>query len=529
MKATRKNPLSYAIGAVLATMAAVPMTASAIALDVTRGAFATDDGGDALAYPIFSTVNGLTSAFSLTNTSDRDIAVKVRFREQQYSMEVWDTIVFLSVGDKWDFTVSASADPMIPQVSPVAGDTTCTTVPPGDFPSPFRATQFNAAGQPEGRWTVGHVEVIGMMDLTDASLTVPTSVDPILMAALIEGRECAALRAIFTRPDSVAGIDFGNLATIPGDVQNVLIGRYVVGQNGGGLEAGDVPIALANTFNEPLPFAQSAGAGARCSTPITINDGVCMATYAWDQFQESHPHFGDILNGLYGSIDALVGANALEGDWSSNPANFVGTDWLVSFFAKYVYTNFMNCDGAPGNEWCDVLPQWKDNLNTVSPDYAPANPFNAALGATAATEDLPPSPLAAPVACLTIDLWGLDADEHWATGGISPNVPPRICNEVTVIGLAADAATARPSLIQQDTGPFARLLFGFPDLADLGATRGWAHLDLDWPAGANAATPLPAAVSGSLFMTRSEPSNPAANNASLVPLARRFAAPDVQP
>lgn len=513
MKATRKNPLSYAIGAVLATMAAVPMTASAVALDVAGRVFATDDGGDALAYPIFSTVNGLTSAFSLTNTSQRDIAVKVRFREQQYSMDVWDAIVFLSVGDKWDFTVSASADPMIPQVSPVAGDTTCTTVPPGDFPSPFRATPFNAAGQPEGRWTVGHVEVIGMMDLTDAQLVVPTSVDPILMAALIEGRECVALRQIFTRPDLVAGITFGNVG-IPGDVGNVLIGRYVVGQNGAGLEAGDVPIALANTFNEPLPFAQSAGSGARCSTPIAVNDGVCMSTYAWDQFQESHPHFGDILNGAYANMDTLVGANALEGDWSSNPANFVGTDWLVSFFAKYIYTNFMNCDVAPGNEWCDVLPQLKSALNTVTEgSYAAANPFNASLVATA--------PLAAPVACLTIDLWGLDADENWATGGISPNVPPRICNEVTVIGIAADAATARPSLIQQNTGPFARLLFGFPDLADLGATRGWAHLDLDWPAGANEAAPLPAAVSGSLFMTRSEPSNPAANNASLVPLARR--------
>lgn len=514
MKAIRKNPLSYAVGAVLAAMAVVPMSASAVSIDVDDGAFASDDGGDTLAYPIYSTVNGVTSSFSLTNTSDRSIAVKVRMREQQRSMDVWDTMVFLSPWDKWDFTVSASADPNTPQVNSVAGDTTCTTAP--SFPSAFRQTGFNAEGWASGRATVGHVEVIGMMDLEDAYFSINNvpGIPPVSVGLLIETRECAALRSIFTYP--VADYLTGAL-----DVENVLIGRYVVGVNGGGLEAGDVPITLQDTFGEALLLSQSAIPDSRCATTTPANyPGNCMSTYAWDQYEEDHPHLGDIADGDFQNIDGLMTAANLQGDWSSNPANYVGTDWLASFFAKYVYTDWRNCDPTNQNtiQWCDVLPRIKAGYNSFpvgAATYVPNNPFSAKLVAA--------GPRELPATCLKIGLWGLDADENFGVGGISPNVQPQLCNEVSVIGIAADAATARPSLIQANTGPFARLLFGIPDLAAAGATRGWADLTLDWPANTTEEAVPGAAVGALLFMTRSEPSNPAASNASLVPLAHRQA------
>lgn len=513
MKATRKNSLSYAVGAVLAAMAVVPMSASAVSVDVNAGAFESDDGADALAYPIYSTANGVTTSFSLTNTSDRAIAVKVRFREQQRSMDVWDTIVFLSPFDKWDFSVSASpGDRTTPQVTPAGDrakpDSTCTTAP--SYPSAFRQTAFNSVGWADGRATVGHMEVIGMMDLTNASIKPNAVVDPVSIGALIEERGCAALRTIFTNPILTQTVE-GAV-----DVENVLIGRYVVGVNGGGLEAGDVPVALRNTFADPIRLAQSPS--ARCNTPTVDNNGNCMSTYAWDQFEEDHPHLGDIVEGNFQNIDRLMTADNLQGDWSSNPANYVGTDWIASFFAKYVYTDWANCDGAPGNEWCDVLPLLKPSIDPavrLAPvAYVPNNPWNSALVA--------PGTLSRPASCLTISLWGWDIDEIWDTGGVSPNVPPRLCNEVTVIGISADAASARPSIIQQNTGPFARPVFEFADLADLGATRGWADLLLDWPVNTTGDAVTGGAVSASLFMTRSEPSNPAASNASLVPLAHRF-------
>ncbi len=511
MKATRKNPLSYAIGAILAGMAVVPMTASAAAVNVTTaggGFVVNNDGADALAYPIYSTVNGVTSAFSLTNTSDRSIAVKVRFREQQRSMDVWDAIVFLSPEDKWDFTVSASADPDIPQVNGVGGDTTCTTVP--SFPSLFRDTPFNAAGKADGRWTVGHVEVIGMMDLENAFL--PDAPFNIPLNDLVEGRECDALRTIFTNPQEVALINFGaqDGNRTAGEVDNVLIGRYVIGIDGGGVEAGDVPVALANTFNVALPFAQSASASlAACRTAANPNvASPCISTYAWDRFQEDHPHLGDIFNSAYQNIDAATAAGRLQGDWSSNPANFVGTDWIISFFSKYVYTNFV------GGAWLDILPVNKTSLTVAAatPLAGLTNPFNTAATAAGVA-----------AACLGLDMWGYDADENYGQGGVSPNPQRQICHEVNVLGLAADAADARPSLIQQNSGVFQRQVFEFPELADLGATRGWADLALLWPgATANPAIAArSAAVAAGLFMTRSEPSLPEANNASLVPLAHR--------
>lgn len=528
MKAIRKNPLSYAVGAVLAAMAVVPMSASAVSIDVDDGAFASDDGADALAYPIYSTVNGVTSSFSLTNTSERAIAVKVRFREQQRSMDVWDTIVFLSPFDKWDFSVSASpSDATTPQVTPAGDgakpDSTCTTAP--SYPSAFRQTAFNSEGWAAGRATVGHMEVIGMMDLTDAFFEPNQVVDPVSIGALIEERGCAALRTIFTNPILTQAVDDAF------DVDNVLIGRYVLGVIGGGLEAGDVPVALRNTFDEPILLAQSPS--ARCNTPTVDNDGNCMSTYAWDQFEEDHPHLGDVVDGAFQSIDTLMTADNLQGDWSSNPANFVGTDWIASFFAKYVYTDFRNCDPTNVNttQWCDVLPVIRTpDFNTVATPltFVPNNPWNSALVAPTGTPPTgagtPPTGgvLSRPASCLTISLWGWDIDEIWDTGGVSPNVPPRLCNEVNVIGISADAATARPSIIQQNAGTFRRHLFQFSDLALLGATRGWADLLLDWPVNTLETAVSGGAVSASLFMTRSEPSNPAASNASLVPLAHRF-------
>jgi hypothetical protein len=117
-----KKRLSALLGtAALAAFASVPMQASAFSVDVDNNTLRTDDSGDALVFPFYSTstnlnttlnaVTGARSSFSVTNTSETEaIAVKIRFREQMYSQEIFDFIVFLSPRDKFDFAVRQAAD-----------------------------------------------------------------------------------------------------------------------------------------------------------------------------------------------------------------------------------------------------------------------------------------------------------------------------------------------------------------------------------------------------------------------------------
>lgn len=117
-----KKRLSALLGtAALAAFASVPMQASAFSVDVDNNTLRTDDSGDALVFPFYSTstnlnttlgaVTGARSSFSVTNTSETEaIAVKIRFREQMYSQEIFDFIVFMSPRDKFDFAVRQASD-----------------------------------------------------------------------------------------------------------------------------------------------------------------------------------------------------------------------------------------------------------------------------------------------------------------------------------------------------------------------------------------------------------------------------------
>ena len=77
------------------------------------GTLVTPSGGDTLVYPIYTTATGMvngaatsaTTSFSVTNTSSgpwvalpnahggQTIAAKIRFREQDHSMDVLDFVV----------------------------------------------------------------------------------------------------------------------------------------------------------------------------------------------------------------------------------------------------------------------------------------------------------------------------------------------------------------------------------------------------------------------------------------------------
>jgi hypothetical protein len=549
----RKSYLSLAVGATLAGAAAAPMPASAVSLvvDGAGGAFSADDSGDFLAYPFYTVANGTRTSFSLTNTSDHAIAVKVRFREQQYSMDVWDTIVFLSPFDKWDFFVQQSPDdPNTPQVVIPATEETCTMIEPGGFPSKFRTSSFNGGsgvlnGPENGRWTVGHAEVVGMVVLDGAEYSAGgaeldlgemTKVKNNVGDFGITG--CSVLRDAFANNGNLNKVTFPGPASgsVLGqgpfhDVPNVLIGRYLIdGGENSGVEAGDAAIPVKDLFLRGFPVAQSPAACASARSrenPANGNDNPrCSSAYAWDQAQWDHPHLGDMVNLGFYDLDDLTEALALQGDWSNNAANMVGTDWIVSFWDKYVYLDFTNClFNTDEKAWCDVTPPYR----TGQPYELAAlgfcgslSPFNDDIGS------VPRSTIScdeAPAACLDLAALGWDIDEQQAFTPVSPGNGLEICNEVNVLSFAnydpaTDSFDLRPSLIQQqeDSGtPFARTVIAWNTLEDV---RGWADLALKWP---NMGALFPdeiygAATYGAGFMIRNTV-DATQNNASLTPLA----------
>ena len=532
MKALRKTQLSVALGAALTTMAAAPLTAYGFSLVATSGNLVGNDGGDTLIYPFFTAVGNNTTAFSLTNSFNKSIAVKVRFREQKYSMEVWDTIVFLSAGDKWDFFVKRNASG-VPEVNIDPADETCTMVPPtgpngNGFPTPFRSSSLvSAEDWAAGVATVGHLEVIGMMDLTKAYVDYAIGNGNIIdlsLAAAIEAKNnlipgypnlkgCDALRAVFGSS--------ANLEAITGatDAPNDLIGRWLI--NGGstsGIEAGSEALPIQDLFSAPYFAAQSTelctGSSGNCNDPAfnpTANNGLQASSilknqYGWSPYQLDHPHLGDSAS--LANIDRGLEAQYLMGDWSNNPTNDVGADWITSFVTRYAYIDKLDCNKADGTEWCFVQAYSKD-----SPKYPTYNPFIDASKLTPGT-----SYYATPVSCLkgVLNVW--DFDERMARPVASPDDIYDLCNEVNVFTMALEGDVVRDSLIQQNTGPFARKIMRFESLD---AERGWAELELLWPTlrSTNPAIVRSAATMGNLFILRNTAS-PDQNNATLTNLQK---------
>ena len=547
MKALRKTQLSVALGAALATMAVAPLTAYgfSVVADGTPQLIVGNDGGDALIYPFYTTVGNNTTAFSLTNTYNKAIAVKVRFREQRYSMEVWDTIVFLSAGDKWDFFVKRNASG-VPEVNIDPADETCTMVPPSGpngngFPTPFRSSSLiSAEDWAAGVATVGHLEVIGMMDLTNAYVDLSVNGMNILdisLAQAIEAKNngiagyanlsgCDALRSVFGNSKTVASIQGA------ADAPNDLVGRWLI--NGGGssgIEAGSEALPIQDLFGAAYFAAQSSelcsGGTGNCadgsfSGPAPTKNGVAANIiknqYSWSAQQLDHPHLGDTTNANLANIDQALEAQVLIGDWSNNPTNDVGADWITSFVTRYAYIDRLDCNKADGQEWCYV--QAATVTAPVTTKYPTRNPFIDSSLLTPINVGTPTtsSYYATPVSCLrgVLNVW--DIDERRARPVASPDDIYSLCNEINVFTIALEGDLVRDSLIQQNTGPFARQIMRFESLD---AERGWAELELLWPTLRSTSPEIvrSAATMGNLFILRNTAS-PEQNNATLTNLQK---------
>lgn len=503
MTTFRKSRLSMALGVALGAAAMIPAVSLAAAVDANDRTLRSDDGGDALLYPVYAATfvdgNATVTAFSVTNTSpEKYIVAKVRFREQTRSMDALDFVVVLSPEDKFDFFVRPDTDGSN-QGRPVVewDDESCVIGPPlGAKKAPFPATSL-ARGITTSDLTLGHMEVIGMF----AFDTSPWA------------QNCGEMRRIITDPD-FDGTEFSDLQTsdidadmdldLIGqfDVPDDLIGRFIVRGVGRGVEVGGNATPVKDTFTGPFYAAQSdRSCWANDVNPGSNITHPCFGMYDWDAQWFDHPHLGDMLRpGLWNrftvsennppsplprKIDSELRAYTLQGDWASSEANRVLTEWVVSFPTKYVYTDFQ--PNKAGNKvWVQVNPHNTPLLGGVVNG-------GQALSSEMSTQELVNAPFdttstyawnntTGPYTgnnCLNGNRWTFwDMDENPVTvvspaGGEDP-----ICNEVNfytirsisteTVGVPLFASTYAETVVVNDI------------IDGVATNRGWAELLLDW-------------------------------------------------
>jgi hypothetical protein len=504
MMKMRKSRLGVAVAAALGAAMLTPSLGWSTSIDVRNGSVEPESGGDSLLFPIYTTAVGAVSSFSVANTTEDTTLIKVRFREQEHSMDVLDFMVALSPYDKFDFTVS-QGDPR--PVMKWLKDNSCVIGPSASaqaahtqmFPAKTEFVSSNEAMR------VGHLEVLGLVNLNDVCLdpsgnAVNTGqcVAPNVSAAAAVKHgangaappHCDLVQSLMGSPAKVAALkslSYSSGGT--GPVYRNLIGRYVITDGAGGIEAGADAIELRHTnFGPEGNDLLSAQSSDLCSA-----SGNCTANYAWDKKEYDHPHFGEMI--YLAGLETALKAYTVSGDWSNNEANFVGVDWILSFPTKYAYLDYVAtnvCTGSGSDTtkaWClkNPNPGWHNNGQPANNIWTDDNTTSTCLEGNG------------------LAMWGYDEQEA-SNSGVSPGgTSLDLCNEVNIFALADDTQTPRASVIQEAAR--RTNLTG-----DVGATRGWAQIGLSWLFSGGA-------VTGDIFTTRAT-TQPENNNGSLTELKK---------
>lgn len=537
----RKSRLSLAVGVVLGAAAMIPATSFGWSVNTSTVGLNTTSGGDTLLFPIYSTVEteqdgvpgNVTTSFSVINSGAETIVAKIRFREQEKSMDVLDFLVIFSPYDHFSFWVAQEPGAPTPHMSWT--DTSCVVGPAVssdgteervNFPD-ASVTQFVETNE---QMSVGHLEVLGMATIPDNLYVSPgyaggdSTQGQSLAAAAKHGPDgkpanCALLVTWLADTDNVHLL---NQPGLLGDVPNDLSGRYLmtgVSGNSQGIEGGSDAIGIRDsnlTLNRSTGSIQiTSQSNADC---VQVGYSNCLpitTQYAWATREWDHPHLGEML--MLWLFQANLTAEDILGDWSNNPENYVGVDWVLSFPDKYAYLDYVDastCAGGAdtGKEWC-LLDQTRTSVGWPSPYFGVPGVWtgtwgNATVGETSDCMGLTDN-----------DLYVYNREEAsaGATVTVSPGGRPTldICHELQVFTIAAEGDTPRASIIQTAD---RRGVITFENLI---AEYGWARMGLSWPLpGTDAPYPIGDAMTGIIFQTRAT-EDPTINNGSISELQKK--------
>jgi len=169
----KKRILSLSIAAMIGGVGLAGGASAAVFTRSDVGSFSATVGvgaGNILLVPYFSTQGGNATLLSITNTDTvNGKAVKVRFRGAANSDDLYDFQVLLSPGDVWSASVSQDATTGISSLSTT--DATCTlpTSVNGLFQT-GRVQQLSTAAAIANQTREGYVEILNMADIPKGGL-----------------------------------------------------------------------------------------------------------------------------------------------------------------------------------------------------------------------------------------------------------------------------------------------------------------------------------------------------------------------
>lgn len=331
----RKKLVSLAVASAVSGGAMMAMTAPAHAMNVSQ-----DGVGQVLLFPYYTVKNGLDTLFTVTNTSNKTVTFKVRFREALNSREVRDFNVVLSPFDHWGAVVTSTTaggallrtwdktctSPQLPASATHAGATEVA----------FTNTEFSGAltdgaAQDMARVQEGYFEVI-QMGVSSRETTVSTNTLE-YNAKHVSGvpRDCAKVDQMFLP----AGV-----ATLNGYMdppENILKGHstFINVANGTAIDA--TPTAIEN-FRTTLPAinAEPGGQSPSLNNGDLVGDAIQLVN-------------GNVLtNPVAGSVNRvseILRASSVINEYATGIG--AATSWVMTFPTKHHYTDSYTSGTGP--------------------------------------------------------------------------------------------------------------------------------------------------------------------------------------
>jgi hypothetical protein len=429
--------------------------------------------GDALLFPFYTVKNdpfgnSYQTSFTITNTDpDNTVIIKFRLRDHVNSDDVLDFIWILSPGDEVVGWMDRGPNGR-PRLNIPQDDKTCRVplVDPttGDAHSYISPTEEDN-GPPLANAVEGHLEVIPIAALPakNPSNTYDELTETIDGRDAVHGsgQNCEAFDTLFGTAIDGSEISDGldQSSGVPQPVNNVLRGSYAIYSPASGYAGGGDAIPLrywgrGGGEEGVYLFAQNGNP----AEPTRIDGS--------DDQQFDHPHLGDSSSTQSLDISA-ISAGGIVNNWSVNPTNGAGVDWVATYFTKYLYRDVNGFYGAAGGTLASPTYEWPVVDPAASPVYNPAvkttppwagSPWNTTKSGSAAAEDAD-TPNGG--TCVSLRLGAghntVIRDRDEATKNITGSVSPggggttlKICDEATVLSFKQSGKSRIPVLRADD-------------------------------------------------------------------------------
>lgn len=331
----RKKLVNLAVASAIGGAAVLSMPAHAV--NVSQ-----NNVGEVLLFPYYTVKNGFDSIFTVTNTSDRTVVIKVRWREALNSREVRDFNVVLSPYDVW--TAGVTMDSTGNGALVRTYDKSCT--------SPALPASATHAGATEVEFTSIGYDGSDVSFAYDNGGTSLTRVQEGYFEVFNMGEFAAGDEDLTTEEVAYAA---KHVAGVPRDcsvVANSVLADYN-GVNSNGL------VAPTNVLKGTVSYIAVATGNAVDATPTAIED--FSSARIWAAPGDLKPDLGDgdvgmtanhINNGTVvaegpiaasqDAVTALLMANNIVNEFATGTGTF--TDWVITFPSKHHYTDGVAAD-----------------------------------------------------------------------------------------------------------------------------------------------------------------------------------------